>query len=96
MISIEFVLLGYLTSTILAFSIPHTTASFKTSPAAFQLNVDQSFIDDVYTRVQNARAPIALSEDDDDGAPLDEYNWIRDHWLESYDWKATEASINSR
>ncbi|MFI5780514.1 epoxide hydrolase family protein [Nocardia sp. NPDC051570] len=62
----------------------------------FRIDIPQQQLDDLRTRLDNARWPRPLPGDDwDTGVPT---HWLRelvDHWRTGYDWRTAEAQLNS-
>lgn len=77
------------------FSIPNVVASFSSTPKPFKINVDPQFIEDTRRRVKATRAPVSIGEEDD-GPSLANFTAIRDYWVNEYNWKKTQDSINQR
>ena len=77
------------------FSVPHLTASFQDTPQPFKIDVDPAFIDDLRSRVANARAPVPVAGSEDDGVPFTNFTNVEDYWVNQYNWNDTQASINS-
>ena len=63
---------------------------------AFQIHVSDELLRATRTKLENARFPDELENIGwEDGTPLAEIRKLRDFWLNSYDWRAEEAKINS-
>ena len=61
----------------------------------FALEVPQHQLDDLRDRLARTRFPTAEPvEDWSQGLPVGYARRLRDHWLEVYDWRATEARLN--
>jgi pimeloyl-ACP methyl ester carboxylesterase len=61
----------------------------------FKIDIPESQLDDLRARLTNTRWPEAeLVDDWTQGAPLIYVTELADYWLNSYDWRATEASLN--
>ncbi|MGW4248779.1 epoxide hydrolase family protein [Nocardia sp. NPDC004722] len=61
----------------------------------FRIDIPQQQLDDLRSRLDNARLPAPLPGDDwDTGVPV---HWLRElveHWRTGYDWRAAEAQLN--
>ena len=77
-----------------SYSLPHVAANFQDSPQPFELQVDPDFMEDVVSRVADARAPIPIEDAPSDGPPLANFTTIQDYWMNQYNWNRTQASIN--
>ncbi|PSN65049.1 alpha/beta-hydrolase [Corynespora cassiicola Philippines] len=80
----------------MASAIPNINAVFGDAPTPFQLEVNQDFIDQTHQKVALSRAPVALDDVTDDGPSVDDYNAIRDYWVNNYTWDSVQQSINDR
>ena len=79
--------------------LPNIQATYGQSPAPFQLNVDQSFIERQRELVAGTRVPVPIDGLDppyDDGPTLANFTRIRDYWVDEYDWNSVQASINQK
>ncbi|APE37267.1 epoxide hydrolase [Nocardia mangyaensis] len=63
---------------------------------SFRLDIPQQQLDDLRTRLDNARWPAALPGDGwDTGVPTGYLRELVDHWRTGYDWRAEEAKLNA-
>ena len=61
----------------------------------FRINIPEADLDDLRRRLQQTRWPEAETVDDwSQGMPLGYIRDLCEYWLQSYDWRATEASLN--
>ncbi|MFG1608003.1 alpha/beta fold hydrolase [Actinoplanes sp. NPDC049265] len=61
----------------------------------FQLNVSESELDDLRTRLSRTRWPARETvADNGQGTKLDTLRHLIDHWREKYDWRRTEQELN--
>ncbi|HLG97749.1 MAG TPA: epoxide hydrolase [Bryobacteraceae bacterium] len=66
------------------------------SPRPFRVNVPQKTIDDILTRVREARWPDRLEADDwRYGANWEYMKQLADYWTTRFDWRKAEARLNS-
>lgn len=66
------------------------------SPEAFKIHVSDELLSTTQAKLANARFPDELENIGwEDGTPAAEISRLRDFWLDSYDWRAEEAKINS-
>jgi pimeloyl-ACP methyl ester carboxylesterase len=62
----------------------------------FRIDVPQSTLDDLATRLENSRLPAALPGDGwDTGVPVSWLTELVDYWRTGYDWRAAEAELNA-
>ncbi len=62
----------------------------------FVIDVPDAVLDDLRTRLARTRFPAPEPVDDwSQGLPVRYARELRDHWLEVYDWRATEARLNA-
>jgi epoxide hydrolase len=62
----------------------------------FRIDIPQSTLDDLATRLQNSRLPAALPGDDwDTGVPVSWLAELVDYWRTEYDWRKAEAELNA-
>lgn len=62
----------------------------------FRINVPEQDLEDLSRRLDSVRWPHEMpGVGADFGVPLDHVRRIRDHWRGTYDWRATEAELNS-
>ncbi len=62
----------------------------------FTLAVPEAALDDLRDRLRRTRWPEAETVDDwSQGLPLSYAQELCEHWLERYDWRATEARLNA-
>src|SRR4051812_37311985 len=61
----------------------------------FSLDIPQADLDDLQTRLGQARWPDELPGDEDDGIKQSYVRSLYDAWRNQYDWRATEARINA-
>ncbi|TCC56373.1 epoxide hydrolase [Kribbella pittospori] len=62
----------------------------------FSIDIPQSTLDDLATRLENTRLPAALPGDDwDTGVPVSWLAELVDYWRTGYDWRAAEAELNA-
>jgi len=62
----------------------------------FRIDIPQSTLDDLATRLQNSRLPAALPGDDwDTGVPVSWLAELVDYWRSGYDWRKAEAELNA-
>lgn len=61
-----------------------------------QLSIDQSRIDDLHRRLDDARLPERETVNDrSQGVPLSMIRDLRDYWRDRYDWRRCEARLNA-
>lgn len=61
----------------------------------FTINMPDAALDDLHARLRNTRWPEAEVVDDwSQGTPLAYAQELCDYWLNTYDWRAREASLN--
>lgn len=61
----------------------------------FQISATDEQLDDLRRRLQNTRWPEAETPDDwSQGIPLSYVQEVCSYWVEKYDWRAREASLN--
>ncbi|HEX9031022.1 MAG TPA: alpha/beta fold hydrolase [Streptosporangiaceae bacterium] len=61
----------------------------------FRIDIPESDLDDLRQRLRQTRWPEAATVDDwSQGVPLAYLRDLCDHWLEHYDWRASEARLN--
>lgn len=61
----------------------------------FTLDVPDDQLEDLHTRLRRTRLPAAGPVGDwSQGLPVAYARELRDHWLEVYDWRASEARLN--
>jgi pimeloyl-ACP methyl ester carboxylesterase len=61
----------------------------------FTIDVPDSVLDDLRTRLRNTRWPVAEVVDDwSQGAPLAYVRDLCQYWAEEYDWRTREAALN--
>ncbi len=70
-------------------------ASNDTAIRPFTLNIPQADLDDLRDRLDRARWPDELPGDVDDGIKQSYVRSLYDYWRDEYDWRATEAQINT-
>ena len=78
--------------------LPDTSRSTMTrdSGEPFQINVSDELLQATRAKLAGARFPDELEDIGwEDGTPTAEIRKLRDFWLDSYDWRAEEAKINS-
>jgi pimeloyl-ACP methyl ester carboxylesterase len=62
----------------------------------FRIDIPQSTLDDLASRLQNSRLPAALPGDDwDTGVPVSWLAELVDYWRTEYDWRKAEAELNA-
>lgn len=62
----------------------------------FRVNVSQADLDELRLRLRRTRWPAAAPEAGwKRGVPVDYLRELTDYWLTGYDWRATEARLNS-
>lgn len=62
----------------------------------FQIAIDQAELDDLKTRLANARFPEKETvEDWDQGMPLAYVRELTDYWRGTYDWRRCETALNA-
>jgi epoxide hydrolase len=62
----------------------------------FRIDIPQSTLDDLASRLQNSRLPAALPGDDwDTGVPVSWLSELVDYWRTEYDWRKAEAELNA-
>ncbi len=67
------------------------------NPRPFSVDVPQSALDDLATRLDLARWPEKETVSDwSQGVPLAEAKRVIEYWRNSYDWRACEALLNAR
>ena len=63
--------------------------------APFRIEIPESDLDDLWQRLRRTRWPDAETVDDwSQGIPLSYTRDLCEYWLERYDWRACEASLN--
>ncbi|MFG1818185.1 epoxide hydrolase family protein [Kribbella sp. NPDC049174] len=63
---------------------------------SFRIDIPQSTLDDLATRLENTRLPAALPGDDwDTGVPVGWLSELVDYWRTGYDWRKAEAELNA-
>ena len=61
----------------------------------FTIEVPDATLDDLHVRLRNTRWPEAEVVDDwSQGTPLEYVQELCDFWLNTYDWRARESSLN--
>jgi epoxide hydrolase len=66
------------------------------TPRPFTVNIPQSQLDDLKTRLALTRFPEKeIVEDWDQGIPLAYVQDVSDYWAEGYDWRRCEAALNA-
>lgn len=73
-----------------------TRPTFGKSPAPFRIDVESEVIHDIRQRVANAKAPVALLDQPDDGPSVQNFTAIQNFWVHHYDWLSVQRSINHR
>ncbi|MEU4603941.1 epoxide hydrolase family protein [Kribbella sp. NPDC023972] len=62
----------------------------------FSIDIPQSTLDDLATRLANSRLPAPLPGDDwDTGVPVSWLAELVDYWRTQYDWRKAEAELNA-
>lgn len=62
----------------------------------FRIDVPQTMLDDLATRLALTRWPERETVDDwSQGAPLDPMQALAEHWRDRYDWRRAEAAMNA-
>ncbi|TCO48532.1 pimeloyl-ACP methyl ester carboxylesterase [Kribbella antiqua] len=62
----------------------------------FRIDIPQSTLDDLATRLANTRLPAALPGDSwDTGVPVSWLAELVEYWRTGYDWRAAEAELNA-
>lgn len=61
----------------------------------YQITIPDSQLDDLARRLRHSRLPGSIFHDgNEDGASLALVRQLAEHWLERFDWRATEAALN--
>ncbi len=61
----------------------------------FQIQVDDSILQDLHHRLEQTRFPDQIEDAGwDYGIPVDYLRELVDYWRDSYDWRAEEARLN--
>ncbi|MEI8411343.1 MULTISPECIES: epoxide hydrolase family protein [unclassified Kribbella] len=61
----------------------------------FSIDIPQSTLDDLASRLANTRLPAPLPGDDwDTGVPVSWLSDLVDYWRDQYDWRKAEAELN--
>ena len=77
--------------------LPNVNASFGSSPAPFQINVDPDFIALAKLKASITRFPVDVKQPDfTDGPPLHNATTVRDYWTNEYDWFQVQNDLNNR
>lgn len=61
----------------------------------FKIDIAQSAIEDLKSRLEGTRWPHATKEDWSHGQPVGFVQQLADHWLHEFDWRAAEAKLNA-
>lgn len=74
------------------------SANFTAEVAPFTINVHQKFLDTTKLKVSLTRFVDELEDQVPftDGPPRHTAEAVADHWTNTYDWRSTEADVNSR
>jgi epoxide hydrolase len=73
------------------------TAKVDAPIEAFQIEVPESELEDLRSRLEHTRRPDELPGTGwDYGVPLDYVRDLVDYWRTAYDWRAQEATLNQR
>lgn len=80
-----------------ASSSPTFKGSYLSSPLAFEIDVDRSFISETIQRVKQTRLPVDIDQPDLlDGPPVHNATAVRDYWIDEYDWFAVQDGLNEQ
>ena len=60
----------------------------------FRIDIPQSQIDDLRTRLNSTRWPLALTQDWSRGQATPLVRELAEQWAHNYDWRAHEAELN--
>ena len=72
-------------------------ASFGSSPAPFQIDVDPAFIASTKLKASLTRYAVDLDQPDfADGPPRHNVTTVRDYWVNKYDWFEVQRDLNTQ
>ena len=77
--------------------LPNVNATFGSSPAPLQIDVDPDFIALTKFKASVTRFPTDVKQPDfTDGPPVHNATTVRDTWVNEYDWDQEQAYLNTR
>ena len=77
--------------------LTNVNATFGSSPAPFEIDVDPEFIALTKLKASVTRFPTDVQQPDfTDGPPLHNATTVRDYWVDEYDWEQEQAYLNTR
>lgn len=80
-----------------AISTQNFKATFGSSPAPFEIDVDADFIAETVLKASLTRYVVDLDQPDwVDGPPSHNVSNIRDYWVNEYDWFDIQSKINQQ
>ena len=72
-------------------------ATFGSSPAPFEVDVDPDFIKDTVLKASLTRYAIDIEQPDLlDGPPKHNVTTVRDYWVNQYNWFDVQDQLNQR
>jgi Epoxide hydrolase N terminus len=89
--------LGSLMLPHLSFAFDTFNATFGSSPAPFQIDVNPGFIAATKLKASLSRYVLDLEQPDFvDGVPKHNASTLRDYWVNELDWKDVQAELNKK
>jgi hypothetical protein len=72
-------------------------ATFGSSPAPLEIDVDPKFIRETVLKASLTRYTVDIDQPDFlDGPPRHNVTTVRDYWINEYDWFAVQKQLNRR
>lgn len=83
--------------TVLTHAAENFNATYRSSPAAFKIDVYPAFIDETVLKASLTRYATDVEEPDlASGPPRHNVTTVRDYWVNKYKWYDVQAQLNER